>query len=301
MEWLNYHHVYYFWLVAKEQSVTKAASILKVSQPTVSAQLKNLEDFLGEKLFDRVGKKIFLTDQGKITFRFADEIFSLGKEMLQTLRGQSVSRPVKFSIGIAEVIPKLIVHQLLQPIFALDKNYEIHCFEGAPEKLLMDLSFFNLDLVILDTEAPAMLKNKFHSHLFGSSSISCFAGKKLTQSLKKQAFPKCLNEAPMLLPTKHSTIRQELEAWLFKQKIKAKLVGEFQDTALMKVFGQDSIGFFFGPSVIEKDICRQYKVEVLGRIHSIKEKFFAISAKRKIIHPASLAVTTHAQKKLFRS
>lgn len=298
MEWLNYHHLYYFWVVAREESVTRASKSLKLSQPTVSAQIKSLEEALDIQLFDRIGKKIQLSDQGKLVYKFADEIFDTGRELMQTIKGKQTSRALKLEIGLSDVIPKLIAHRLIQ--IALDKfeNLQIHCHEGKIGHLLFELSQHNLDIVISDSKSKSFLNTQVYNYHLGDSQISFFGTPKLIKKYGKK-FPDCLHEAPLLLPAKESEIRRDVEDWLKKRKIEARLVAEFDDSALLKVFGQFSNGFFYGPTVLEKEIEKQYHVKKLGRLSGIKESFFAITAERKIVHPAVAEITKEAKKTLF--
>lgn len=298
MEWLNYHHLYYFWLVSKEESITRAAKILRLSQPSVSSQIKSLERSLNVDLFNRVGKRLVLTDQGRLVFRYADEIFSTGQEMIQSLKGQTVNRPVRLHIGLDDVVPKLFAYRLIQ--IALDQvdKLEIHCKEGKSEQLLHDLSLHHLDIVITDVKISSLVASNLYEHLIGQCGISFFAGKKIVKKYGSQ-FPECLHAAPLLLPAKESSVRQELERWLRSKMIIPRLVGEFDDSALMKVFGQFNNGFFYGPTILEKEINNQYKVTCVGRLPKIKESLYAITAERKIVHPAVIAMTSQARQLLF--
>ncbi len=295
---LNYHHLYYFWIVAKEESVMAAAKKLRLSQPTISAQLKSLEDSLGEQLFDRVGRRLFLSEQGKMVFRYANEIFTVGQELLQTLQGQHQSRPLRLHVGISDVVPKIIAHRLIQPALDEIENLEMHCHEGKPDKLLFELAQHNLDLVITDDRATSTFNTKLFDHLLGQSGVTFFAGRKLLTTYGKK-FPQCLHEAPLLLPSKESALRKDVEAWLAAKGIQPRLVGEFDDSALMKVFGQYSNGFFYAPSILERDIERQYKVVKVGRVSQVKESFYGITAERKIVHPAVAVITAQGKGGLF--
>jgi LysR family transcriptional activator of nhaA len=298
MNWLNYHHLYYFWIVAKEETVTKATQVLKLSQPTISAQIKMLEESLDQKLFERVGRKLLLTDQGRVVFRYADDIFSTGQEMLKTLKGQTVNRPLKFNVGISDLIPKLIVYRLLQPVFDEIKNLEIHCEESNTEELLYRLNHHQLDLVISSSESSYFAGSKFYDHKLGSSHISFYGGKKLIKKYGSK-FPDCLDEAPILMPSKYSRSRKEVEVWIKKNKISPRIVGEFDDSALMKVFGEFDNGYFFSPSVLKDDIEYQYKVKHIGCLNQVKESYYAISAERKMTHPAVVIINSQAKKLLF--
>lgn len=299
MEWLNYHHLYYFWVVAKSQSIKQATLELNLSQPTISTQIKTLENALGEQLFIRQGKSLILSEQGKTVFRFADEIFSIGKEMIQTLKGIRVDRPIKFYVGISDIVPKLIAHHLLQPALDQFENLELHCHEGPTDELFLDLANHNLDLVITDTKPSNYYQTKLFSQTLGSSGVSFFGTKEL---LKKhpQKFPQCLNGAPLLMPSNQSYLRKGVELWLQEENIQPSRISEFDDTALMKVFGQFGNGFFFSPTVLEKDIESLYDVSRIARVSHLKERFYAVSADRKIIHPAIVTIASQSKKRLFK-
>lgn len=295
MEWINYNHLYYFWVIAKEGSVTRATKILNLTQPTLSAQLKTLEDFLNQKLFDRVNRTLVLTDQGRIVFRYADDIFSTGQEMLKTLRRQTVNRPLKLHVGVSDLIPKLIVYRLLQPVFDEFQNLEIHCEENQIDELFHRLNHHHLDLVLSPSKSNYISGATFYDHKLGSSKISFYAGKKIIEKYGND-FPKCLDGAPLLLPSKYSQSRNEVEMWIKKKRLFPRIVGEFDDSALMKVFGEFNNGFFFSPTVLKKDIEYQYKVDLVGTIDKIKEDYYAISAERKMTHPAVVIMNSQAKK-----
>lgn len=295
MEWLNYHHLYYFWTVAREGSISKATHILKLAQPTLSAQIKSLENALNEKLFEKSGRNIVLTDIGQMVYRYAEEIFSLGKELQDTLKGRPTGKPIKLHVGIADQLHKLIAFKLIQPVLKLKEEIRLVCFEDSPEKLLSDLAIHHLDIVIADSPIPPAVHIKAFNHLLGESEISFFAIPSLAKKLKK-AFPQSLHHTPVLLPATQANLRRDLERWFEENKIFPKVVGEFQDSALMKVFGQSGLGVFAGSRIVSREICLQYGVEEFGRT-SLKEKFYAISYERKIKNPAVLAICQQVKAK----
>jgi LysR family transcriptional regulator, transcriptional activator of nhaA len=302
MDWLNYHHLLYFWVTAREGSVTRASEQLYLSQPTISAQIRALEHALGEKLFAKSGRNLVLTEIGRVVFRYAEEIFSLGKELTDTLKGRSstrsASRPIRFLVGIADVLPKLVAYRVLEPALRLTEQVYIICKEGKPERLLAELAVHELDIVLTDTPMNPNIKVKAYNHLLGECGVTIFAAAKIAASYKRK-FPQSLNGAPFLLPTENTSLRRSLDQWFEAQGIKPVAVGEFEDSALLKVFGQTGLGLFAGPSAIEAEIRKQYGVQVIGRIDAIREHFYAISVERKLKHPAVVAISEAARQELF--
>ena len=298
MEWLNYHHLLYFWMVAREGSISKACEHLQLAQPTVSSQLQKLERSLGEKLFDRTGRNLKLTDTGQLVYRYADEIFSLGKELKDAIKGRPTGRALRLTVGAPEVIPKLIVHRLLQPALELEEPVHLICREGKLDVLLAELASHNLDLVISDSPTGSLTHIKAFNHSLGECSVGIFAEGELARKYRR-GFPESLEGAPMLLPTSNTWMRRALDQWFEERDIRPKVVAEFEDMALLKVFGQTGIGIFPGPAAIEKEICRQYKVRVVGRISEVREQYFAISVERRLKHPAVVAISTAAREELF--
>ena len=298
MEWLNYHHLYYFWTVAREGSISRATHKLHLAQPTLSAQIKSLENALDEKLFEKSGRGLVLTEIGQTVYQYAEDIFLLGKELQDTLKGRPTGKPFTLNIGIADHLHKLIAFKLIEPALKLKEEIKIVCMEDRPEKLLAELALHNLDIVITDTPIPPSIHIKAFHHLIGESDIHFFGPQALIKKLKGD-FPQSLNSAPLLLPTPQSGLRRDLDRWFEENKIFPKVVGEFQDSALMKVFAQSGMGIFAGPSIISKDICTQYNVNVLGKSTAIKEKFYVISYERKIKNPAVLAICELAKSKSF--
>jgi LysR family transcriptional activator of nhaA len=298
MEWLNYHHLLYFWTVARHGSISRATEELYLAQPTISAQLRALEESLGEKLFARTGRNITLTEMGQVVFRYADEIFSLGRELTDTLKGRSVGRPVRFTVGIADVLPKLIAYRLLQPALQLSDPIRMVCHEDKPDRLLAELAVHGLDLVLSDAPIGPMVKVRAFNHLLGESSVTIFGPAKLASKYRR-GFPRSLDGAPMLLPTDTTALRRALDQWCETQGIRPFIVGEFEDRALLKVFGQSGAGLFPAPSVIEAEVRRQYGVQIVGRLEEVRERFYAISVERKLKHPAVVAISEAAQQHLF--
>jgi LysR family transcriptional activator of nhaA len=298
MEWLNYHHLLYFWTVAKEGSVAGATRQLRLAQPTISGQIRQLERQLDQKLFRRQGRSLVLTDVGRVVYRYADEIFGLGRELMDVLRSRPPGRPVRLTVGVADAVPKLIVERLLEPAFRLDDPLHLVCREGRADRLLAELALHTLDLVISDAPIPAQVGVKGFSHLLGECGVTVFAAPSLARK-HRRGFPHSLDGAPMLLPTDDTVLRRSLDQWLGGRGIRPAAVAEFEDPALLKTFGQAGRGLFAGPTVIEREIARQYGVRVVGRLDEVRERFYAISAERRLEHPAVVALTRAARDRLF--
>lgn len=298
MEWLNYHHLLYFWTVARHGSISRATEELYLAQPTISAQLRSLEESLGEKLFTRAGRNIALTEMGQVVFRYADEIFSLGRELTDTLKGRSVGRPVRFTVGIADVLPKLIAYRLLQPALQMPDPIRIVCYEDKPDRLLAELAVHGLDLVLSDAPIGPTVKVRAFNHLLGESDVTIFGPGKIATKYRRK-FPQSLDGAPMLLPTETTSLRRSFDQWCEAQGIHPFIVGEFEDSALLKTFGQSGVGLFPAPSVIEAEVRQQYGVQTVGRVNDVRERFYAISVERKLKHPAVVAISEAAQQHLF--
>jgi len=298
MEWLNYHHLLYFWTVAKEGSVAGATRRLRLAQPTISGQVRQLEQQLGQKLFRRQGRSLVLTDVGRVVYRYADEIFGLGRELMDVLRSRPTGRPVRLTVGVADAVPKLIAKRLLEPAFHLDDPLHLVCREDRADRLLAELALHALDLVISDAPIPPQVGVKGFSHLLGECGVTIFASPALARK-HRRGFPRSLDGAPMLLPTEDNALRRSLDQWLDAQRIRPVAVAEFEDPALLKTFGQAGRGLFAGPSVIEREISRQYGVRVVGRLAEVRERFYAISAERRLEHTAVVALTRAARDRLF--
>jgi LysR family transcriptional activator of nhaA len=298
MDWLNYHHLLYFWVVAREGGLTAAGKVLRLSHPTLSAQIKALEASLGEKLFTKVGRNLALTEMGRVVYRYSEEIFTLGREMVDTVKGRSDGRPLKLDVGVADVVPKLIVRRLLQPALQLTEPIRLVCHEDSHDKLLADLALHTLDIVISDAPVPPGSSVRAFNHLLGETSVSFFGSKALAASYKR-GFPSSLEGAPMLLPLEGLTLRRSLNQWLQKHDLKPHVVAEFEDSALMKVFGADGLGIFPAPSAVEDEVKSQYGVVLIGRAPEVRERFYAISVERRLNNPAVIAISNAARTELF--
>ncbi len=299
MDWINYHHLLYFWTVVREGGVSRAAEKLSLAQPTVSAQIKQLEDVIGEQLFDRQGRRLVLTDVGRLVYRYADEIFVIGRELTETLKGRpATGRPMPLTVGVANAVPKLVVHRLLQPAMSGTLPLRLTCREDSTETLLGELATHAVDVVIADEPAPPHVRVKAFSHLLGESDTSFFAAPALAAKLKK-GFPASLNDQPVLLPTLQTALRRAIDQWLESQHILPRIAGEFDDSALMKAFGEAGTGAFPAPSAIEREVTRQYRVQVVGRVKTLRERYYAISVERRVKHPGVMAITTAARREVF--
>jgi LysR family transcriptional regulator, transcriptional activator of nhaA len=296
-EWLNYHHLLYFWIVAREGSIAAATRKLHLTQPTISAQLRQLEESLDEKLFEKSGRGLVLTEAGRIALRYADEIFALGRELRDTLRDRPTGKAIRVTVGIADVVPKLVAYRILRPAFDGGVEVEIICREGSSESLLALLAQHEADLVLTDAPAPGGPLRAFN-HFLGDSGTTFFAAPALANGVKK-SFPESLAGAPMLLPGAATQLRRALELWFDANHIEPKRVGEFDDLALMTAFGRGGTGIFPAPTVIERDIETQYGVRVVGRLPEVRERFYAVSAERKVKNPIVSAITTALRREGF--
>jgi LysR family transcriptional activator of nhaA len=298
MEWLNYHHLLYFWTVVREGSISRAAEHLSLAQPTVSAQVRQFENALGETLLERRGRQVVVTDVGRLVFRYAEEIFGLGRELQETLKGRPTGRAPRLRVGVANAVPKLIVYRLLRPVTEGDAPMHVTCHEGDPDEMLAQLATHTLDVVISDQPAPPHTRVKVFSHLLGESGTTFFAGKALAARVRR-GFPGTLEQVPMLLPTPTTALRRALEQWFESEGIRPTASAEFEDSALMKAFGEAGRAVFAAPSAIAREICRHYNVVTVGHTAEVRERFFALSAERRVTHPGVVALSATARGDLF--
>ena len=298
MEWLNYHHLLYFWSVAKHGTVAKACEELRLAQPTISKQIGLLEDTLGEKLFVRTGRHLVLTEMGRIVFKHAEDIFSIGQDLLNTVKGRASSSQSRLNIGVVDVVPKLLATRLLDSAVRQSPGIRLICWEDKLDQLLADLAIHGLDLVIADTPAPPSIKVQAYNHLLGESGITFFAKSKLAAQYRRN-FPQSLNGAPILLPTSNTALRRLLDDWMVGQELVPTVVGEFEDSATLKAFGQAGHGLFPGPTALEKEICRQYQVQVVRRVDSVRQRFYAITVERRLKHPTVVALLNVARREVL--
>lgn len=298
MEWLNYHHLLYFYMVVREGGVAPAAQKLRLSHPTISAQVHALEEALGESLFRKQGRKLALTDVGKVVYGYADEIFSVGREMLDVLKGRPSGRRPRVVIGIAEVVPKLIAKRILDPIRRSPDRVRMICREEPADRLHLALGDHSVDVVISDAPLPQTTPIRAYSHLLGECGVTICASKELAVQYKR-GFPTSMHGAPFLLPSDATAVRRALDQWFEAHNIRPEIEAEFDDSALLKVFGEDGAGLFPIPTAIEDLVRKQYGVVVVGRISEVREKFYVISPERRLRNPAVLLMTESAREKLF--
>jgi LysR family transcriptional activator of nhaA len=294
MSWLNYHHLLYFHTVAREGSVTKASEVLRLAQPTLSGQIRKLEDSLGEKLFVRDGRNLALTDVGRFVQGYTDQIFSLGREMLDGLRGLPTGRPSRLLVGIADVVPKLICHRLLQTVLEMEERVELVLHEGKTNDLLAALALQEYDMVLTDAPIGPSVHVKAFNHPLGESGVGFFAVPELARRYRR-GFPGSLDSAPMLLPTPNTALRHSLDAWFDSVDVRPSVIAEIEDTALMKVFGQHGAGVFAAPIVIADELRKVQRVHLVGSTEEIRERFYAITVDRRIKNPAVAAIAHEAR------
>jgi LysR family transcriptional regulator, transcriptional activator of nhaA len=297
MEWINYHHLLYFWLVSREESLARASVELRLAQSTVSKQIHQLEQALGHSLFIKKGRKLALTDSGRVVFRYAEEIFGLGRELLDTLGDRPVGKPLRITIGIADIVPKIIVEHVLAPAMNPARSIRLICREDRPDRLLADLALHELDVILTDAPASPHLKIRAFNHLLGGSEIAFFGCPALASRYRRN-FPKSLNDAPVLLPTENTAMRRSLEQWFVAHDIRPLVVGEFEDSALLQAFGHRGIGIFPAAAVVSKEIEAQYKVRLIGKAAGVRENLYAITVERRIKNPA-VADICHAAASWF--
>jgi LysR family transcriptional activator of nhaA len=295
---LNYRQLHYFWVVAKTGSIVRACEQLNLTPQTISGQITLLEQTYGIELFRRVGRQLELSESGRQILPYAEQMFQLGGELEALLRAQPNEQQIPFRVGVADVVPKSIVYRLIAPTMALSEPIRITCREDKLERLLADLAIQRLDLVISDSPMPSHLDIKGYSQKLGECGISFFATQRLAEQYGAD-FPKGLHGAPMLIPGQETVVRSRLLRWFAEQQIQPRIIGEFDDSALMQAFGQSGSGIFIAPSVIADEIKRQYAVELIGQTDAVAESFYAISVERKVKHPGIVAITEGARRELF--
>ena len=294
---MNYHHLFYFWTVAREGSVNQAARVLNLSQPALSTQIRRLEESLGEKLFMRVGRSLALTETGRMTLRYADEIFTLGKALQNELKGRPTGRPLQLSVGISDALPKRMVHLLLRPALRLSDEVRLRCLEGDAEHLVGRLLDHQLDLVLGDMPEPARGR-RLHNHLLGICNVEWFAEPKLRERYPGP-FPACLNGAPVLLPMEGTSLRQALDQWFREEDLHPVIAGEFEDSALLSAFGVEGEGYFTAPAMVGSELVSDAKAQCVGATPGIHVRAYAITTERKLVHPAVQVIQKAAKKELF--
>jgi LysR family transcriptional activator of nhaA len=299
VDWLNYHHLLYFWVVAKEGGITQASKVLHLAHPTISAQIHRLEEVLGEKLFARKGRNLVLTETGRVAFRYADEIFSLGQEFLDTVKGRSGGKQLRLVVGVSDVLAKSIVHRMLEPAFRLEDKVRIICRENrSAEAFLGELAAHAIDVILSDTPAGPGASVRTFSHPLGECGTSLFASARLARVCRR-GFPRSLDGVPVLLPSGDSTFRRALNEWFDARNIRPQIIAELDDIALASVLGEAGLGVFAVPDVIEDEVRSRYRVQLVGRVKTIRQRFYAISVERKIKHPGVVAICEVARAHIF--
>ncbi len=276
----------------------QAAEVLHLTPQTISGQLKLLDEAIGQPLFLRSGRRLILSEIGRVVYDYADEIFSIGAELANVVRGGSLDGPSTLNVGVLNSMPKLVVERIVAPALVGKDAIHVRCTEANLEQLLADLAIHRLDLVLSDQPMPGGLGLRAYNHRLGESGLSFFAQRKGAAALRRK-FPASLDQAPMLLPSRNSALRRRLDDWFENNDIAPEVVGEFDDSALLKAFGEAGVGIFAGPAVIEEEICRMYRSSVIGNAPEIQETFYAISPERKLKHSAVVAITDVARKGLF--
>ena len=298
MEFLNYHHLRYFWVVAREGGLTKASAKLHVSQPTISAQVQALEGALGEKLFRRTGRNLRLTEIGQHVLSYAEEIFSIGHDLLSSVKQRPTSRPLRLHLGVADALPKLVAYRIIEPIFRLQQPVQVSCWETKVSDMLIELAAYRLDIVLADEPASIGVTANVFNHFLGECGVTFCAETKLSQKLKR-GFPKSLNGAPALLPMANTGLRRSIEKWFQAMKIRPQLIGEFEDPAFLHVVAFHGRGFIPIASIVAKEASTRFGFGVIGHTESCRQRFYAITPARKLTHPAVTAITSEARRHLF--
>jgi len=293
MEWLNYHHLFYFWTVAREGSLRAASQKLSVSQPSISAQITALEGAFGERLFRRAGRGKALTEAGHMVLGYADEIFTLGHELMSSMKGQGTGRMTRLHVGVVDSFPKLVTNRILQPAFTKIQSVHVVCREGKLEDLLAQLATHRLDVVLADEPAAGNSKIRTFNHRLCDSTVTICAAKPLARRLRK-GYPRSLHEAPALLPSSNTALRGLLEKWFASLRIEPQLIAEFEDLALMKALAADGKGFIALPTAALAEAKGHYGFVPVGLAGKQREHYYAITAERRITHPVVALITEQA-------
>ena len=299
MEWLNYNHLQYFWVVAREGGIAAASRKLHVGRPSISMQSKSLETYLGAPLFQRRGRYLELTETGRLVYDYAEDIFRSGSELIDAVRGRAPGRALTLRVGIADVMAKLVAFRLLLPALDFDEQLALDCREDNPRRLFAALAVNELDLVLSDIKLGPGVDVRAYNHRMGESTITLFAAPKLARRVSKN-FPASLAGEPFLMPSVDSAIRRSLDDWFESQDIKPSIVGEFEDSALLKVFGQAGRGVFPAPTVVREEVVQQYGVREVIELKDVRDRFYAISPERKIKHPAVAFIVERAKSSIFK-
>ncbi|MGF1508737.1 MAG: transcriptional activator NhaR [Myxococcota bacterium] len=298
MEWLNYHHLLYFWTVGRRGSIAKASEELGLAQPTISGQIRALEETLGEKLFRRDGRSLVMTETGEVVFRYASDIFTTGQELMDMLRGRPSGRPTRLHVGVADGLPKTLVHHILEPVLHIEPETQLICRGDKTERLLAELSLRGFDMVLSDEPISGRTRIRAFNHVLGETTMTVFGTPALVERYRPH-WPRSLDGAPFLLPGENVPVRRSLEQWLDSLGTKVHVVAEFEDSALLKQFGMKGEGLFIAPTSLEEDIRRVYGCHALGEATEVVERVYAITVERRIKHPAVQAIVDRARGSVF--
>jgi len=298
MDRLNYNHLRCFWAVARDGSIAAACTRLGLTQPTISKQIADLEDAFDESLFRRTGRRLVLTDVGKTVYSYAEDIFSIGQELIDVVRGHATGKPLRLHIGVSDVVPKLLTRLVLEPALATDYPVRMICHEGKTDQLLADLALAGLDAVLTDAPLPPASTIKAFNHKLGESPVGVFGTGKLAARYRRR-FPRSLSGAPMLLPTGNTALRRAIDAWFDGQDVHPDVVAEFEDSALLKSFAEGGHGLFFAPMAIQASIKEQLGVQLIRPVDGITESIYVVTIERRIVHPGVAAIV-HAAKGTLR-
>lgn len=289
MDWLNYHHLLNFWMVAREGSVQRASELLHVTPASVSVQVRQLEKSLGVRLFNKQGRGLVLTEMGKEVLQYAEEIFSTGRELMEMVKGRPVGKPMELRVGVRDVMPKLVAFQLIHPALVIEPPLRLVCREGNMADLIADLAIHKLDVVLSDTALDPLYRIQAHSHKLGASDVSIMGQAELAKRYKS-GFPQSLDGAPFLVPTQETVLRRQLERWFADHNITPIIRGEFADSAMLKIAGRSGLGLFAVPTIVEDEVRKLYGLASLGKVPGIQEQFFAVSIDRRLKHPGVVAI-----------
>jgi LysR family transcriptional activator of nhaA len=294
VEWLNYHHLLYFWTVVRTGGLAPAAEELRLSPSTISVQVHRLEEVLSEELLRKSGRRLVLTEMGRLVYGYADEIFSTGREMMEAVRGRPTGRPMRLVVGVADVVPKLVAQRLIEPALRLSDPVQVVCREASPALLLDALARHALDVLVTDAPVGPEVKVRAYNHLLGESGVTFVATPALAGQCRR-GFPRSLDGRPMLLPTENMAIRRDLDQWLEERWIRPRVVGEFEDGALLGEFGTAGHGVFVTPTMVEKPMLRAHRLQTVGRTEAVRARVYAVSAERRLKHPAVAAICDTAR------
>jgi LysR family transcriptional activator of nhaA len=294
MDRLNYQHLFYFWNVAREGSVTRASEKLRLAQPTISGQLAVFEDAIGAQLLRKEGRKLALTEKGRTVYNYADEIFALGRELTNTLKGRAGALGQRLSVGVSDALPKLLVYRLIEPALRQSEQAQVVCHEDKAERLLAELSLHGVDLVIADTPATTAIGGRVYNHLLGQCGVAVFGAPELAARYQEN-FPASLDGAPFLIPTPATALRRSLDQWFESKRLFPQIRAEIEDSALIKTFAAAGVGLFVGPVAVSEQIENQYGLVRIGGLEGVTESFYAITVRRKIDHPAVTTILESAR------